>query len=191
MQNGNKTRGTAVLGGAGMVSLWGASSLIKSIQRGTINVISSGAATATIAAVDLANSIITKTGLDAGGASGQPAETVTRVELTNATTVTASINSSIAANRVTGYEVIEFRPGVLKSVQSGTINSAAPSATATITGVDVNKAFVFNLGHITNLTTMQANTMYIRMELTNGTTVTQYNNGSFTVIGGYYVAEFF
>ena len=180
-------------GMGGMVSLWGASSLIKSVQRGTFDLgapaVTSG--TATIAAVDLANSIITHTGKDYGGSSATVYEIVTRLELTNTTTVTFYINNAIAAGRILGYEVIEFRPGVLKSSQRGTISAAAASATASITEVDVNKSLVFNLGHTSNFTTYQANTTFVRMALTNGTTVTEFEGGSIQVTVGYQVAEFF
>lgn len=69
MQHGNKTRGTAVLGGAGMVSLWGASSLIASVQSGTITLNASPNGTATITAVNTANSVIVFGGFSVNNAT--------------------------------------------------------------------------------------------------------------------------
>lgn len=77
-------------------------SVIKSIQRGTIS-LSSGAssATATLTAVDPA-----KTLLIFLGASGS--DTAVRIALTDATTVTAYHATGGMTTTTVGYEAIEF-----------------------------------------------------------------------------------
>jgi len=136
MQNANKTRGTGILGGAGMVAQWGAPSLVKSIQRGTC----AAGGTVTIAAVDVNNSIITFGGNLFSAANDTKTYWFMFVTLTNATTVSAGAGTAAGTQNAT-FEVIEFLPGVLKSVQDGTITlGAATSATATITAVEPTKA---------------------------------------------------
>ena len=108
----------------GLVLLWGQSSLIKSIQRGTINVADNASSnTGTITSVDLANAVIIygyySSNVQAFGAFVNYSYIFTgAVALTNATTVTASISGSSGAGetRTIAYEVIEYVPGVIKSL---------------------------------------------------------------------------
>lgn len=82
---------------------------IKSIQRGTISVsvgAGTGTATATITAVDTAKSEIQLLG--GSGATSGTYSGFLRIELTNATTVTAYyVGGGVGATIAVGYQVVE------------------------------------------------------------------------------------
>lgn len=173
------------------VARWTQRGFIKSIQRGTIAISAAVSATATITSVAVANSLIFYGGhtTDDGGTT-RPVTTA-RVTLTNATTVTATngLNSGV---QTVAFEVIEFQPGVIKSVQRGTITvGGATTATATITAVTVAKATLTMNGFtIAAFTTNDL--AYPRIVLTNATTVTATvaTSGGSTVVE-YQVVEFY
>ena len=135
------------LGMSGHLSLWGASSLIKSIQRGTVT---NAAPAATISAVVMANTQLRLTGFR-NNATNANVESLwlTKVVLTDATTVTGSVGTAGATWTAT-FEVIEYVPGVIKSMQRGTFAytsmSTGNAGVLTITEVNPDKAFVEILG---------------------------------------------
>lgn len=177
------------LGGSGMVGQWGASSLIKSIQYLSITIPSTGnTQTGTITSVDTAHSfIIFGGGFVSGSSDANQSKGRGRVALTNATTVTATLNTAPNANYIAKAVVVEMLPGVIKSIQAGTILGAA---TATVTEVNVAKAWLLFLGFTTALTTGE--TAYaVGQTLTNGTTITQTEGISQTQVGGYMLVETF
>jgi hypothetical protein len=145
-------------------------SAIRSVQAGQIT--GTGTAqTATITAVDMSNSIVVFGGFSRTvttfGNEYQP--TFLRLVLTNATTLTATRDT--ADNTMfMSFTVVEFWPGVLRSVQRGTITvGAALNNTATILAVTPGKSAVQNLGWSTNGDSALEN---INLTLTNATTVT-------------------
>lgn len=175
MQNANKTRGTGPLGGAGLVGLWGASSLIKSIQRGTITISSGSSGTATINTVVPDNCIVVH--LQASSTQAvQPNLTVwfSAATLTNATTVTATWGV-VVASTTCSFEVIEFMPGVVKSRQTGTIiltGGSESSDTATISAVDMAKAICSMPGQNTGTGGSATADELLKLVFTNATTIT-------------------
>lgn len=164
-------------GMGGLVSLWGASSLIKSIQRGTITWSNPNSGTATISAVDMNNAYVTFVGSDVNTdttATGSNSQSV--VQLTNSTTVTASSWGTVNT-KVLSWEVMEFVPGVIKSIQRIDflyVPDASYTATQTITAVNVNKTQLIYGGNSTNDGNTQeySGRSRIRASLTNSTTVT-------------------
>ncbi len=158
-------------GMGGMVGLWGVSSLIKSVQRGTIST-TAASATATIAAVDVANTILVYNGMTQTQVNNNWSVGQGKVVLTDATTVTGSIYTNIGT-AVWSYEVIEFLPGIVKSVQAGTITlyGTAPY-TATITAVNTSKTACMFLGYTMASELTPATDRATRIELTASTTVT-------------------
>lgn len=180
---GHRLRGTTP------VSQWlGASGLkIRSVQRGTISITEATSATATIAAVNTANTELIHVGQDYSTSSTDPRVAMARLELTNATTVTATVNTSPGAQvTVVSYEVIEYETGVIKRVQRGTITGAA---TATITAVDTTKSKLSMLGWTTtNTASDMVNNP--KMVLTDATTVTQSGGVVTNITGAYQVIEF-
>jgi hypothetical protein len=73
-----------------------------------------------------------------------PSQCLFYVELTSDTVVTATKGYSSAGVGTVAYTVVEFNPGIVKSKQTGviTMGTGDASKTATITSVDVNKAYV-------------------------------------------------
>ena len=135
------------LAASGMVSLWGGSSLISSIQSGQVNAgASSSVGTVTIAAVDTTRSILITPNQYRNFTYGNEVRvSLAHVVLTNSTTVTATTGGNPSGTDVaTNYFVIEFMPGVLRSVQRGTITvgAAAASATATVNAVNTSRSML-------------------------------------------------
>lgn len=166
-------------------------SLIKSVQRGTITITGGNSSnTATITAVVLANSLLAwgSNGLNTAG-QVDAAMFMARLELTNTTTVTAT-RGGTTEDLTVPYQVIEFWPGLLRSVQRGTVVTGTP---ATITSVNTAKSILQYLGCVAATTAggeWGRNQAYV--VLTNGTTVTATEGGGTTgnITAGYQVAEY-
>src|SRR5688572_13018200 len=130
-----------------------APSLVKSVQRGTI-VLSTTNTGATINAVNLSNAMLFASYQDLGGINAADRNAV-RVELTNATTVSALYGAVSGNSANVSWEVIEFVPGLFRSIQRGTATTGAgTTTTATITAVNMAKTFVHNLGFTSTSTTL-------------------------------------
>lgn len=167
-------------------------SYVKSIQRGAINLNSVTSATATITAVSVADAMILWGGQYEQSAASSPEDYASRVELTNATTVTAYRNTGAGGTNNIYFEVIEFYPGVVRSIQLGTgSTSATTTGTATITAVDTTKTWLSYLGFTSpynvpsgpGLTNGSVN-------LTNLTTVTFNGQGAIDRTWGFCAVEF-
>lgn len=174
MQNANKSRGTGPLGGAGMVGLWGASSLIKSIQAGTMTSSYPTNATGTIATVDTANSIVYLLGFTQSNVNNNYAVCAGAVELTNSTTVTGYQSVSGGADMVFSFVVVEYLPGIVKSIQAGTVAVGVnASATATVTAVNTAKSMLVWRGfRVSTGAAPNTDSWATKTVLTNATTVT-------------------
>ena len=161
-------------GMGGTVSLWGGSSLVESVQYGTVSVANAGSGTATITSVDTTRSVVMFLGTSTNVSSVNPVFTHAYAQLTNATTVTATCVNT-AATRTISFAVIQFRPGVARTVQTYviTIGVSAGSGTATITSVNTPKALIVHGGDQMNAGEDLCATW---QTLTNATTVTA-NNG--------------
>lgn len=179
------------LRGTTPVSQWlgaGSQLRVKSIQRGTITITGATSNTATISTVDPANSRLRHLGQTYDTSSVRADRARVRLALTNATTITATVNTSPGAEAVTvSYEILELYPGAIKSVQRGTISGAA---TATIAEVNTAKSELDFLGYTT--AAIDGDMVYtVKQVLTNGTTVTQTEGVAQTNVGGYQVVEWF
>lgn len=148
--------------------------IIRSIQRGTVTTNNQLTNTATITAVDVANSILVYQELSSAGGTADQTMWRHKIELTNATTVTATVAVVEAVAHVVSFEVVEYWPGTIRSLQRGLLASVtSASATATITAVNVNKSQLFGGGMTVNTNTGgAANSTLGRLSLTNSTTVT-------------------
>ena len=101
----------------GMVGLWGANSLIKSIQRGTITISNPAITnTATITAVNMDNAVLRWTGWEAGGVS-QADHNMANLVFTNSTTITSNRAQAGVSTATNNFIIIEYKPGVIKSIQ--------------------------------------------------------------------------
>ena len=181
-------------GMGGTVALWGASSLIKSIQYGTVTATGSLTGTATITAVVLANSVVMYLGNRTTDTSAALGRIQSRLDLTNTTTVTCTSRDAVATKTVS-FAVLEFAPGMVKSLQTGTVNitTGELSKNATITAVNTNKAFLVWNNQDSN-TASQNDQAFSTLILLNTTTVTV--QGGAVQSGGnvttaYTVLEFF
>ena len=182
-------------GMGGMVSLWGASSLIRSVQTGTISLVAATNAAATITAVNTANSFVLFQGCTISTDNGLPGNTArVNVTLTNATTVNAFRQVGTDTATV-AYTVLEFATGIVKSLQSGEITvSGVTSNTATITVVNTDKAWLFFRGFWTDDGNVgeYSGRSSSKIVLTNSTTITASKSvASNSSLPSYTVVEFF
>lgn len=79
---------------------------IKSVQRGTIAMGASGSVAATISAVDTSKSVIFHLGSQSP--DNDFSRGMTRVQLTNSTTVTALTSGNAGAGAIVGWQVVEY-----------------------------------------------------------------------------------
>lgn len=185
MRYGSRTRS----GTDGYVKNWGrrsaSSALIRSVQRGTISLVGATSNTATITSVDADYAIVRYLGQSVSSGSAWstdvPSTEFAKVVLTNATTVTATMNTA-GSTIIVAYEVVEYWPSALNQVvQRGTITitSGNLTNTATITSVDTTKAVIEYGGFSTDTSGANATSnTYPRLDLTNATTVTATRGGS-------------
>jgi hypothetical protein len=174
----------------GMVGLWSASSLIESIQRGTItydtSVVSS--ATATITSVDMSRSRLRFNGLyvSSGGNNNKMAA---RIAFTNATTITVTVTGGAGTGMscVVSYEVIQYMPGVVRNIQRGT---ALGNSVLTITEVQMGKSEVDYLGDQGSDTNVNITTT-ARVLLSTTTAINNASVGITNDTVGMQVTEFF
>lgn len=121
----------------------------KSVQSGSITIATSTTSnTATISAVSVANAVLVWCGCytnDNVNNSTEIGSGFARMTLTNSTTITATRGAANASFTVTiKYYIVEYTPGLLKSVQYGTV--AGNGATSAISAVDTSRTYVGCLG---------------------------------------------
>jgi len=158
------------------------SAAIASVQAGTITIATSATSgTATISSVSTSNSAVFYLGFTCHGVINSSANCCPAIALTNATTVTASRNTSSSGESVTvGYCVVNFASGVVNSVQpmTATLTTANASDTQTISSVNTGNALVLYNGVLTSTTSYDV--FFYNLQLTNSTTVTLSRGGTAT-----------
>jgi len=113
----------------------GASSNIKSIQRGEVS-FSSTSGTVTISEVDLSKSIIIAS--TSGGGDGSPASSFVKTRFVSSTSINFTLGRS--STYKVAWQVIEFSN--VKSLQRGLTN-VTTDTDVTITDVDMSKSILF------------------------------------------------
>jgi len=174
------------------VSQWLKPNGIKAVQSFTIDLTGATTATATIAAVSTANSFVIYLGSTSALATAVNRD-IGRLALTNSTTVTGTQDVGHGADPLISGMVVECWPGLIKSVQQGTVTLAAGiSGTATITAVVVAKTLLLYQGFsgpIGDLSPHAQATAIV--QLTNATTVTLTAGAATNMTGGFTVVEFY
>ncbi len=194
---------TGPLGGAGMVGLWGGSSIIDSVQYASASFgVSSASGTATINNVDMSRTIcVSANGVNYTNDDGSlgPGYTLARIKLTNATTVTAeNFSSGSTYGNVAGAFIVSFRPGVIKSIQRGTASGSSAAVSISLTAVNRATTIVL-VGGITasslgawNVPTGSMREFGVYGYFTSDTAFQfQKASGSYTTNVNYEVVEFF
>ena len=152
-----------------MVSLWGASSMVPSVQQITWT-INAATVNTTITAVNTANAIVVGQGaMSQLGSNNIAVGTVGGLKITSSTNV--QCRRSLAQNfpDLAAATVLEFAPGVIRSFQNALIAQTTASTTATITAVNTAKTFLIVTSDLYSGPGYQA---CPRISLTNGTTLT-------------------
>ena len=166
------------------------------VQYGTVTIAAlATSGTATISSVDTTKSSVLLLGASVANNAGTAnySQTMSRVDLTNATTVTATCGAAITLDVITvSFVVISFS-GV-KSLQQGTLTIVHPATTgtATISSVSTTKSILLWQGYA-NDTNEGVYQGMATVTLTNSTTVTgshDAGSGASTITMGYVVVEF-
>jgi len=165
---------------------------IKSIQTDTFTIGASATGTDTITAVVPGNSIILYGGCTETATANEPRNTCHSLEITNSTTITGE-KFQPAGSTVIRYTVIEFNPGVLESVQYGTIDldGAEVTDTATVSAVVTANSVVFATGESGYSTSGGNDENHGRFDLTSTTVITLTRlNGAQSCHRGFALVEF-
>lgn len=142
----------------------GASGLrVKSIQAGSITISSGSTNTTTVNAVDLNKAILFWNG--GTGAS------IPIVELTNATTITAT-RRSYSGTSLVNYVLVELEG--IKEIRMGTFEYSDSPSTLTINAVDLDKTILIANGKAGGGKDDDDESNSYRIELTDATTITGY-----------------
>jgi hypothetical protein len=176
-------------------------SVIKSIQRNTVTIAGSAASgSVAITAITLSSSIIKFLGYQTGyqNTGGRfSSEYKPRLELTSNVLVTAYRNSSASASPVTvSFEIIEFYPAFIKSIQRDTITLGSSTTSKAITAVTTAKSMLDHLGSsddAANVTDDIPNGTEVALSLASSILVTGTMPGSGppnTTTVGFQVCEF-
>ena len=128
-------------------------SAIASIQQSTVTLPSSTASnTATISSVNTSRSMLLYQGITNTTTTTSPQGVFSNIELTNSTTVTATRANGTTAVVTIGFCVVEFKAGIISSVQSRTATQATSSTTITdtISSVDITRSIILYNGALAN-----------------------------------------
>lgn len=157
------------------------SGIISSIQQVEFTIASAATTgTATITSVDTSRSVVFFSngvfgGLRQTDTANTPDVTMARIELTNATTVTATRNTADTFAITVICTVVEYTADAIDSVQQGTvqITGANLTNTATITSVNTSRSVVlYNGATSDNTASARQAVAWQELSLTNATTVT-------------------
>lgn len=164
-----------------------AAGIVTSIQPFEI-VIASGATsnTATISTVDNTRTAIFPADFNQDNVIGNIQNSRLRVELTNATTITARRTGNVGNVTARGTAV-EFNSTGVESVEYGitTMVSGNLTATTTITSANMSRAAIFNLGSdMTAGSTTTAANFTTAIRLTDPTTITADRDDSLSSVNG-------
>lgn len=149
------------------------SSLVASVQMGTIAITAGTSNTATITSVNTSNSAVALLGFTAANTTFDFELNNPVLVLTNSTTVTASV-ARLTTNCTAGYIVVEFQGAALNQATqpfSKVWTNSSISTTQTITSVNVNNSMLFYAG-CHNGDTVADGEDQQRAIITNATTVT-------------------
>lgn len=161
---------------------------IKSIQRGVIAIAGAASATATITAVHLRHARLRFLGYT--NSTDDAVNMIARVELTDETTVTALRYATVAAGTSVGWEVTEYWPGVIKSVQRGSVALSASPQNVTLAAVNSKRAEVHLLGWRGNAAGTGVTYLWHYAQLTTDTNLALSAGAVGGYDAGYEVTEF-
>lgn len=166
------------------------SSAVTSVQQGTITIASGNTTgTATITSVDTTKAVPFWLGGTVSTSTASPQVVIHRIDLTNATTVTATRGSSSTAVVTAGYCIVEFASSAVSSVEqrAPSFTGTGTSSTDTISSIDTSRTLLIYNGASCNSSTLNA--YLYRLELTGATevTATRESTSSTTRVIGYTV----
>jgi hypothetical protein len=163
-----------------------AESIIDSIERIEItlgNGVSSN--TGTIVSVDTSRTVLFNAGFTGASAAFDRARVGLRRTLTDSTTVTIDRSDTVDV-AVQAIWVVQFKPGVIDSIQSGTITDTASLVNDTITAVDLSRSIVIPYGQ--SMTTNVDESFYVHLTSTTNVRAEKASTNSFSI--NYTVVEF-
>jgi hypothetical protein len=174
-------------------------SVIKSIQRGSVDLTGVSTNTTAITAVDLTASVLKYLNYNTPfqGAINEGRKSINykpRLFFSSATAVGA-IKGNASSVATVYFEVIEFYPAFIKSIQRGVITTAGGSGSTAITSVNTAKTMVDWLGSDDDCDTLDdvPNGCEVALSLTSSILLSALMTSTppvHTVNSGYQVTEF-
>ena len=164
---------------------------ITSIQQVSITIASSNSSnTATITSVDTTLTSIHFNGIDTDATTNDGA--LARVELTNATTVTAYRSGTTSNTCTVRATVVEWNSDWVNSVQHGTVAlTGASTGNATISSVNTSYAIAVWLGNLGSTSSLNCARGMCRVKVNTATQVTAARgNGTDNATVGFCVIDF-
>lgn len=157
---------------------------IKSVQRGTATVTSSGT-NVPISPVNVNNCLLLLTTVNQ--ASGSPNQGIARGTVTSSTNINLVLNSGTAPVR---WQLIEFNSA--KSRQTGQLSLPSTTGTTTVTISPINPSKSLIVASLTtSISTASGTAMELGYEITNSTTITfEHYGGSDNKVIEWQVIEF-
>jgi hypothetical protein len=167
---------------------------IRSLQYGTVSIANTAASgTATINTVDTNNALLIWLGCNNAVGSYTPSSGPVRLAFTNATTITGTRGGTSTAASST-FVVLEYWPGVIKSITRGTIAVSGTSNTAAVAVVK-SQSIPFPLGWESNsgAASGELDNLFAELTLTTDVLLTATlgaNVSASTITVGYQLVEF-
>ncbi len=150
--------------------------------------------TATVSSVSTSNAFLVWAGCDTTSTGNTMTRVLTSIELTNATTITATRNNGTSSTNNISYALLELTPGIIKSIQKIAATQATSGTTldATISAVTTANTVVFWNGMTTALGTGDSESSAYYQQLQSTTNVRFTRTGTSTTTRTLYatVVEF-
>lgn len=193
----SKLHRRAVLTGSALsarVSQWTQRGVLKSLQAGVIDLNNVLTNTATLSpTVDPNNSLLLFLGQTIASTSPNTS-LYARLAFTSGTTITATNLVSAAVTQLSSFLVVEFVPGVIKTVQRNTIllNGVTSNTAAITPAMTLSKTLATALGFTYDSASFDASFLP-KLVVTSGTVLTATTGTApfFDVTIGYQLAEFY
>lgn len=154
--------------------------MIDSIQRGTISVSGASSNTATISSVTTSRTVLFYSGMRTSVNDTASEDRLAYVALTSATNIRATRKASSAVSCDTVVQVVEFKAGVINSIQRGvlTIATSASSQSTDLTAVNTANSFMSFLGQAYNGNASATSAPFAAVDLVDADTVRATRGGS-------------
>lgn len=173
------------------------SSLVQSVQQGTVALSNVSTNTGSITSVDLTRSFIVYLGMSMDDTTSNARRAVGKTVLTSATVVTCSVNQSISVGKTAtfGYVVVQLQAAACQSVQQFSLSVEADASLTydqTISAVVTANTLIIWNGQLCDGTNWNNLACYLSLTSTTNVRATRQGSGASGTLGAmqFFVVEF-